>query len=123
MDVGFRDFPYESGDLHRRLVRGITGLLLIFYFVQPAIERGSGDAKVLDNLPSGNLEGFHVPEDEKPFVDGVSWVLASLVELFLKDGYLHLELAHLVFEKEYLLGLGIGVHSRKAFEAAFANSS
>ncbi len=123
MDVGFCDFPHERGDLHRRLVRGIAGRLLIFDLVQPSVERGSGDAKILDNFPPGYLEGFHVPEDEKPFVDGVSWVLASLVELFLKDGYLHLELAHLVFEKEYLLGLGIGVHSRKAFEAAFANSS
>ena len=78
---------------------------------------------MLDNLSPGYLEGFHVPEDKKSFVNSVSWVLTSLVELFLKNGYLHLELAHLVFEEDDLLGLGIGVHGRKAFEAALADSS
>jgi len=59
--------------------------LLIFNLVQPAVERGSGDAEIPGNLPPGDLEGLYMPQDEKPFVNGVSWVLALLVELLLKD--------------------------------------
>jgi len=35
-------------------------------------------------------------------MNGVSWVLASLVELFPRDGYLHSELIRLILEEEDL---------------------
>ena len=84
-EVGLGDLPHERGDLRRCLVCGSAGRLLIFDLVQPPIECGSGDAEIPGDLSSGDLEGLHMPEDEKPFADGVSWILALLVEVFLKD--------------------------------------
>ena len=52
----------------------MAGRPLIFDFLQPLVERGSGDAKILDYFASGYLEGFHLPEDEKPLVNRIRYV-------------------------------------------------
>jgi len=109
-EIRFGDLPDERGDLRWRLVRRRAGWLLIFDLVQPTVERGPGDTEIPGDLAPGDLEGLHVPEDEKPLTNRVSRVLALLVEVFLKDRDLHFELVDPVFEKEYFFGFGICVH-------------
>ena len=48
---------------------------------------------------------------------------ALLVELFLKDRDLHFELVDPVFEKEDLLGFGVGIPAGQAFQASLAHPS
>ena len=91
--------------------------------MQPPVERGSGDAKILGDLSPGYLERFHMPKDEKPFANGVSGVLPSLGELFLKDRDLHFELVNLVFQKEDFLGFGVGVHGGESFQTSSSDPS
>ena len=94
---------------------------MIFNLVQPAVKRGSSNTEIPGDLPSGNLESFHMPEDEKPFMNSVSWALALLAEVFLKDRQLHFELVDPVFEEEDLLGFGVGIPAGQLFEASLAN--
>ena len=98
-EVGFRNLPHQRGDPYWGLVGGSSGGLLIFDLVQPAVERGSGDAEISPDLSPGDLEGLHMPEDQESFADFISRLLALLVDLFLEDRQLHLELVDLIFEK------------------------
>jgi len=68
-EVRFRDLPDERADLRWCLVRRRAGWLLIFDLLQPAIECGSGDAKMAGDLSPGDLGGLRMPEDEKSFAD------------------------------------------------------
>jgi hypothetical protein len=63
------------------------------------------------------------PEDQEPFADLISRLLALLTVVFLEDRDLHLELVDPVFEKEDLLGFGVDVHGRQSFQASPANLS
>ena len=122
-EIRLGDFPHERRNFHGRLVRGGRGRLLIFDLVQPSVERGSGDTEIPENLPPGDLEGLHMPENEESLPHLISWLLALLTDLFLKDRNLHFELIDPVFKEENLSGFGVAVHVRKAFEASLADSS
>jgi len=89
--------------------------------VQPPVECGSRDAEIRGNLSPGYLEGLHVPEDEKLFADGLSWVLPSLGGRLLVNGYLHFERIQPVFEKEDFLGLVVSIHGGQSFQISPAN--
>jgi len=43
-----------------------------------------------------DLEGFRLSENEEPFADFISWLLAVLVEVFLKNRQMHFKLVDLV---------------------------
>jgi len=81
------------------------------------------DAEIAGDLSPGDLEGLHVPEDEESFTDGVSWVLALSVEVFLQDRDLHFELVDSVLQEEDLLGFGIDLPAGQAVQAALADPS
>ena len=71
-EVRFGDLSHERGDLCWCLIRGTAGWLLIFDLVQPTVECGSGNAEIPGDLSLGDLEGFHMPEDEEPLADLIS---------------------------------------------------
>ena len=107
----------------RCLVHWTAGGFLIFDLVQPAVERGSGDAEIAGDLSPGDLEGLHVPEDEEPLADIVSRLLILLMEVFLQDRDLHFELVDPVFEEDDFLGFGVSIPGCQSFEVSLAHAS
>jgi hypothetical protein len=65
----------------------------------------------------------HLPENEESLPHLISWLLALLVEVFLKDRGLHFEVVDPVFEEEDLPGFEIDVPGGQAFEVSLAYTS
>lgn len=62
-----------------------------------------------------------MPENQESLPHLISWLLALLTDLFLKDRSLHFELIDPVFKEENLSGFGVVVLGRRSFEASFAD--